>query len=446
MGSHDDRTAGPERKGRLWWVTAAAVLGLSIGLFAPLAAVLVRPNEKPTAILKDSRMMVRRGHSVTVDATLSHVPNRPDARLRFEWSDPEDHLLSPAMVDAEGPAAQSLVVYGVDAGPREIILRVTHTSRCHRFARLWMSAVPCEVSDEARAFLYVRPANCRPGSRMPADELILEDARVIRAEDRDGECRLVLPKLIVTNGHRLEIRDEVPVETPEGGTRIIGFREGAANAGVSVAGTDAGRARDGQVGIDGGNGSVGGDGQNGRDAGPVVMVAPTLIGHLSIENNGQGGGRGGIGGRGGLGGRGGNAIMGSVNACDRLISAQAGGKGGTSGAGGPGGRGGNAGEVRIEFTQSVAPPHRLTVAADGGGSGPGGPTGYQGRGGIGGFDAAGVACAAGPDGPAGQDGQRGPSGSAGPMGAAARISVRNGAEESSRPPDQGRTVSLPNPP
>jgi hypothetical protein len=443
MTSTGSGTASRERTGSLQWILAAALAGLFIGLFVPITAVLMRPNEKPQAVLKENRVQGRVGDSVTLDASLSHVPNRPDARLRVEWLDTSNRVLLPAGVDPEGARARLLVVHGVAAGEREIILRVTHTSRCHRFAKLWISPTYCEVSDEARAHLDFRPADCKPGRGLPADELVLEGARLIGSNDRDAECRLVLPQLIVTNGHSLEIRDTVPVEAAAGGSRIVAFRAAPPNAASGAAGVGSPNAIDGQPGAEGGNGAFGQPGQEGRDAGPIVIVAPSLLGQLSIENNGQAGGRGGIGGRGGQGGKGGNTMMASATKCDRLAEAQAGGRGGASGRGGVGGRGGNAGKVRMEVTRPVASPNRVTISADGGAGGAGGPAGYPGRGGKGGFGVTRVSCPSLADGPEGPEGERGSTGPMGATGAPAAITVRDGNEDRSRQPGHRTIVNLP---
>jgi hypothetical protein len=430
------------RTTRLFWILAASLGGLVVGLVLPVAAVIMYPNEKPQALLKQDRMRSRVGDFVVLDASPSKVSNRADARLRIEWTDTSNRLLLPTGIDPEGPNARLLTVYGTAPGEREIVLRVTNTSRCHRLAKFALSSTYCEVSDETRARVDFRP-DCKPGPGLPADELVLDGARVIGAGDLNADCRLILPKLIVTNGNRLEIREDVPIETAAGGSRIVAFRSAAANGAAGGAGIDSPRASDGQPGADGGVGTPGQVGANGRDSGPVVIVASALHGQLNIENTGQAGGRGGIGGRGGQGGRGGNTLMASVNNCDRLIEAQSGGKGGASGLGGSGGRGGNAGPVRIELTRPVVSPNRVAISADGGAGGPGGPPGYPGRGGKGGFGVTRTACPPASDGPDASPGQSGATGSASQVGSPAAISVLDGPKDRSQGPGPGTVVSLP---
>jgi hypothetical protein len=428
----------------LLWMAAAALSGLATGVALSLAAIVVYPNEKPQALLKQDRMRSRVGETVVLDASPSKVLNRPEARLRIDWMDASDRLLLPAGVDPEGANARVLTVYGTSPGEREIVLRVTNTSRCHRLAKFALPPRYCEASDEVRARVDFRP-ECKSGAGLPVDELVLDSARVIGANELNTECRLVLPKLIVTNGHRLEIREEVPLETAPGGSRIIAFRAPAPNGAAGAAGTDGPRASEGQPGTDGGAGTAGQIGPNGRDAAPVVIVSSALSGQLAIENTGQAGGRGGIGGRGGQGGRGGNTLMASVSNCDRLIEAQPGGKGGASGPGGNGGRGGNAAPVQIEFARPVVSPSKLTVSADGGAGGAGGPPGYPGRGGKGGFGVTRAACPPAADGPDAVAGQPNASGSAGQAGSAAALAVRDGSRDRSQSAGSGTAVSLPTP-
>src|ERR1043166_8407921 len=276
MTSAENSAVLPRQKRHLYWVAAAAASGLAVGLLVPISAVLMWPNEKPQALLKETHVQGRVGETVTLDASSSSVPNRPDARLRFEWSDSSGHLLLPLGIDPEGAGSRVLVISGVAVGEREVILRVTNASRCHRFARLWMSPTACEASDETRAVVEFRPADCKPAEGLPSEELMLESARVIGAQHRNAECRLVLPKRIVTNGHSLEIRDQVPIVAAAGGSRIVAFTGEQAKGAAGTPGSDAPQARDGVLGVDAGNGGVGQNGQAGRDAGPITIVAPAL--------------------------------------------------------------------------------------------------------------------------------------------------------------------------
>jgi hypothetical protein len=160
----------------------------------------------------------------------------------------------------------------------------------------------------------------------------------------------------------------------------------------------------GNNGANGGNGSPGGNGSsgaNGRNAPDLVLIAleVEIVGvtsHLTIDFDGQVGGKGG---RGQNGGKGGNGMGGRIGdsdtswpgiGCDRQPgSGGQGGNGGDGGTGGPGGKGGDAGDISIistlaNVTSGPFVMGDISYVNDGGNQGEGGLGGFGGRGGLGG--------------------------------------------------------------
>lgn len=437
--AEDDRLRPMNR----WrWIAAAAGAGLVVGLAGPLVAVLALPNEKPRAALVETILQGKVGETLLLDGSPSGVPNRPGATLRFDWLDEEGRLLLPPGVDPIGASGRTLEVHGAATGERQIILRVTNASRCHRFARLWLPMAACEASAEVKARIEFHPAQCSPGPGLP-DELVLDGPRTLGVADRNADCRLKLPRLIVTEGHRLEIRDVVPLEAASEGSRIMAFRSAPPHSAAGSPGSDPPPAAAGQPGGDALGGGAGHTGTAGRNADEIIIVVQAFRGDLSIENSGQAGGRGGLGGRGGQGGRGGSAEFAPGDRCDVRVPARSGGRGGAGGNGGEGGRGGKAGAVRVETLQAIAGPWKLTIAADGGVGGNGGPSGYPGLGGQGGYGVTRAGGCTQPDGPTGADGPQGAPGAKGATGTPGAITIRSGLPERSIPPRQGTVVTLP---
>jgi hypothetical protein len=443
---------------------AGIVGGLAIGMFGPVLRILLDPNRAPVAgILPMHDIQAQVGERVLLNASPSAVPGRAKARLRFEWFDAEgDFRLLPAGIDPESDQAKQLEIYGATPGERRITLRVTNMSRCHIFTNLRLSPEQCEKSGEEVAHItfvgtdpgdpgprdpgprdagrhdpdprgtdtVADPQPCRPGRGLPADKLVLDGPRTIGAEDRNADCRLVLPGLIVTNGFELRVKDEAAVAAAAGGTRIVAFQDAPPRA---TAGSAGARGANGQADKEGGAGGAGEQGRTGRNAGLIVIDATRLSGALSIDNTGQAGGQGGIGGRGGIGGNGGRGTSSVVrgSACDRPAqNGLRGGNGGNGGPGGPGGVGGNGGDVRIKLAQAIAAPGGVVVHAGGGAGGAGGPGGFQGFAGDGGLAGSNDApCPAAQKGEAGQQGLPGLSGTAGSRGVPGVFELKAGGTQ-----------------
>lgn len=161
---------------------------------------------------------------------------------------------------------------------------------------------------------------------------------------------------------------------------------------------------DGGTGITGARGNAGGPGRDAPGSITVVALEVEVVGlgsHLTIDWDGQAGGKGGKGQQGGQGGNGmagregGTESSWGSESCTR--SAGDGGRGGDGGAGGPGGhggRGGNAGPIYIVS---------LPALIGGGGALVGGSISYVNDGGSGGAPGKG-----GPGGPRGTPGKKGP--------------------------------------
>jgi hypothetical protein len=445
-------------------VRAVAVLlpaglagGFAIGLFAPVLRILLfDPNVRPVAVLANEELQARVGERVILSAALSGVPGHSEARLRFEWFDADgDFRLLPTGIDPESPAARQLEIYGASPGERRVTLRVTNTSRCYMFRNLGLSPQLCEKSGEQVAHITFtgteeperpqrdpdRPSPpqppCRPGgSGLPADKLVIDTPRVINADNRNADCRLMLPALIVTNGYPLRIDFQGAVEAAAGGTRIVAFQDEAPYDPSTMQGAPGAHGSNGE-GTPGGNGGPGVQGRSGANAGAIMIEASRLSGVLAIDNSGQTGGKGGTGGRAGNGGLGvsgaSSVVRGTV--CERPSqNGLRGGNGGNGGPGGAGGSGGNGGDVRITLAEPVAAPARLTVRTNGGQGGAGGSGGFYGNAGYGGYagrsDAPCPPAQPGENGRAGSLGPRGPAGSRGAPGVfefkAGGVPVRTG--------------------
>jgi hypothetical protein len=425
--------------------------GLVIGLFAPvLRILLLDPNVKPVAVLANEELQARVGERVFLSAALSGVPGHSEARLRFEWIDADgDFRLLPAGIDPESPAARQLEIYGASPGERRITLRVTNTSRCYMFRNLGLSQQLCETSGEQVAHITFtgteeperpqrdpdrsqRPQQpCGPGgSGLPADKLVLDTPRVINADQRSADCRLMLPALIVTNGFPLRIEYQAAVEAAAGGTRIVAFQDEPPHAGEGTAGAHGAAVQAAGDGEAGGGGGPGEQGRPGANAGAIVIQAARLSGVLAIDNSGQTGGKGGTGGRAGNGGLGASGASSVVRGtvCERAAqNGMRGGNGGNGGPGGAGGSGGNGGDVRITFAEAIATPARLTVRTGGGQGGNGGSGGFFGNAGDGGYAGRGDApCRPARPGDNGQAGSLGPRGPAGSRGAPGVFELKAG--------------------
>jgi hypothetical protein len=460
-------------------LAAGLAVGLLIGLFAPVLRILMfDPNVKPVAVLVNEELRAQVGERIFLNGALSAVPGHPESRLRFEWFDTDgDFRLLPAGIDPEGPAARLLEIYGAGPGERRITLRVTNTSRCYMFGRVGLSPRLCEKSGEQIAHITFAgeperpppapqpriqpeqpspqppapqtPPPCRPGGGgLPVDRLVLDGPRVINADNRNADCRLVLPALIVTNGFPLRIEYQGAVEAGPGGTRIVAFQNEAAYDPRTMQGPAGSHGSDGE-GTPGTHGGPGMQGRPGANAGAIVIEASRLSGSLAIDDSGQTGGRGGTGGRAGNGGRGvsGASAIGRGAVCERPAgNGMRGGDGGRGGPGGGGGAGGNGGEVRITLAQPVAAPDRLTVRSDGGQGGVGGgggAFGFQGDGGHAGTSEA--PCPAAQPGEKGQPGSLGPAGQAGSRGApgASELKAGNVPVRAAGPMRQGEQVQVP---
>ncbi len=161
----------------------------------------------------------------------------------------------------------------------------------------------------------------------------------------------------------------------------------------------------GNNGANGGNGAGGNNGANGSNGrtAPRQLVVIALevefagmTDHLTIDWDGQAGGKGGRGQSGGDGGDGMGGRIGESDTtwpgtgCDRQPgNGGAGGNGGNGGTGGNGGRGGNAGHIFVistspNITSGGFVSGQITYVNDGGTGGDGGLGGYGGRGGRGG--------------------------------------------------------------
>jgi hypothetical protein len=441
---------------------AGIVGGLAIGAFGPVLRILLDPNRAPVAgILPMHDIQAQVGERVLLNASPSAVPGRAKARLRFEWFDADgDFRLLPAGIDPESDQAKQIEIYGATAGERRITLRVTNMSRCHIFTNLGLSPQHCETSGEEVAHItFVGPdpddpgprdlphdANppdpaphgtagpCLPGRGLPSDKLVLEGGpRAIGADDRNADCRLVLPGLIVTNGFELRIKDDAAIAAAVGGTRIVAFQDAPPRATAGSAGARGANGLAEKEGGAGGAGGAGEQGRTGRNAGLIAIEAARLSGVLTIDNSGQPGGQGGIGGRGGIGGNGGRGASSIArgSACDRPAqNGLRGGNGGNGGPGGPGGIGGNGGDVRIKLAQPIAGPDGVVVHAGGGPGGAGGPGGFQGFAGEGGLPASNDApCPAAQKGEAGQQGLPGLSGAAGSRGVPGVFELKAGGTQ-----------------
>ncbi len=429
---------------------AGIVGGLAIGMLGPVLRILLDPNRPPVAgILPMHDIQAQVGERVLLNASPSAVPGRAKARLRFEWFDADgDFRLLPPGVDPESDQAKQLEIYGATPGERRITLSVTNTSRCHIFANLGLSPEHCEKSGEEVAHITfvgadpgdpdprgvdpgAGPQPCRPGRGLPADKLVLDGPRAIGADDRNPDCRLVLPGLIVTNGFELRVKDEAAVAADAGGTRIVAFQDAPPRA---TAGSAGARGANGQAEREGGAGGAGGageQGRTGRNAGLIVIEAARLSGVLTIDNSGQAGGQGGIGGRGGIGGNGarGASSIARGSACAAQNGLR-GGNGGNGGPGGPGGNGGNGGDVRIKLGRAIAPPDGVVVRAGGGPGGAGGLGGFPASAGDGGASWNNdPLCQAAQKGQDGQPGLPGLSGTAGSRGVPGVFELKAGGTQ-----------------
>jgi hypothetical protein len=197
--------------------------------------------------------------------------------------------------------------------------------------------------------------------------------------------------------------------------------------------------RDGGTGQPGAQGNLGGNGQSAPGTLTVVALEVEVIGltsHLSIDWDGQGGGKGS---RGQQGGKGGNGMAGREGGTESSWGSESctrgagdggrGGDGGPGGPGGPGGRGGNAGDIYIISNTANISGSGVLVGGSisyvndggsGGGGGRGGPGGERGTPGKKGPRNS--PCDAGDP---GEQGERGADsstdGAVGAMGAAARV-------------------------
>src|ERR1700724_2781485 len=230
----DDNDSRGVAGGRRFKATLLLALGLIVscavalivGALVAAALVYLRPNQAPLANLRETEIIARVGQRVELNGSLSVVPGQPDARLRFDWLDEDGYQLRPVGIDPYGNEARQIEVRGLVPGERRIVLRVTNAPRCHRLSNLWLSPAGCEKSSDAVAhILFVPEGPC--GNGLP-NELVLAGPREIGVADRTAQCRLVLPRLIVTNGHELKIHYEGVIEVATGGTQIIAFREAGA--------------------------------------------------------------------------------------------------------------------------------------------------------------------------------------------------------------------------
>lgn len=201
--------------------------------------------------------------------------------------------------------------------------------------------------------------------------------------------KILLPDVLVTNGHALKITAHTISSSSGKGVEIFAFRRNKAPNGVSGAdghhGTD-GQAKSGESGGHGAHGAHGNPGKPGADAGEIILEAHTVAVPIKIHNSGQGGGDGGHGGKGGDGGGGGTG----QDALDRLDSSRTfelcrrpAGLGGGGGDGGDGGRGGDAGAGGDggRVTIVAAEAKKISIEALGGSSGLAGKGGKRGAGG-----------------------------------------------------------------
>ena len=190
--------------------------------------------------------------------------------------------------------------------------------------------------------------------------------------------------------------------------------------------SDVGQGNGGAAGGSGGNGVGGSKGTMGRDAPKfslvVLEVEAGLVSHLTIDFDGQNGGRGGRGQNGGAGGNGMGGRDGdtdpdwpSADDCERQPgSGGNSGNGGDGGPGGPCGNGGRAGDITIwstndQITTGPLISGKVTYVNDGGSGGEGGLGGVGGKAGLfagkPGFKTS--ACDAASSGGVGSDGQPG---------------------------------------
>lgn len=245
----------------------------------------------------------------------------------------------------------------------------------------------------------------------------LNNGRLIFAPEKDREGRycqnyfVVCRKLTIVGGRKPG--DPTPCGPDEPGTNYSGNnvitwlgRLAAAATGATksqgAAGTDNGGAVGDPHGPAGGNGAdgeagnPGGNGQSAPGSLTIVALEVEVIGasHLTIDWDGQTGGRGGPGQRGGDGGDGGRGADGQTESswgsesCSRGAgNGGNGGNGGRGGNGGNGGRGGNAGPIYVISTidqisgSGAFVGGDITYVNDGGSGGNGGSASNGGSGG-----------------------------------------------------------------
>lgn len=154
---------------------------------------------------------------------------------------------------------------------------------------------------------------------------------------------------VITNGHQLLLDTNSLVIGGKG--KITGFKEPAPSqvlipAAISTVPGKAGRDDiHGRTGDRGYKGKEGYEGIAGRqDSKSIQVIANNIEGQLTINGNGQTGGRGGKGGKGGRGGDGGNGLNGDVEAVWGGLGGSKGRPGGNAGRGGAPGHGGNGGQ------------------------------------------------------------------------------------------------------
>lgn len=245
----------------------------------------------------------------------------------------------------------------------------------------------------------------------------LNNGRLIFAPDKSKEGRycqhyfVVCRKLTIVGGRKPG--DPTPCGPDDPGTNyasnnVITWlgRLNAAVTGATKPQAGPGADRSGEVGnphgpaggngIDGEAGNPGGNGQNAPGSLTIVALEVEVIGpsHLTIDWDGQTGGRGGPGQRGGDGGDGGRGADGQTESnwgsesCSRGAgNGGNGGNGGRGGDGGTGGRGGNAGPIYVISTldqisgAGAFVGGDITYINDGGSGGNGGAAANGGAGG-----------------------------------------------------------------
>ena len=281
------------------------------------------------------------------------------------------------------------------------------------------------------------------------DEIhFLNNGRLIFTPDKAREGRycssyaVVCRKLIVTGGHKPGSLNPCGPDDPGqeyAGNNVITWKGRLQSAG---SGLGKAKAADGDSfdrndwsgadnpsdrhGLPGGTGHAGEKGNVGKDGdlapGSLTVVALEVVldgaGHLSLDWDGQTGGRGGDGqpggdGGNGMGGRDGKteSSWGSESCARATGNGGRGGDGGSGGEGGNGGVGGKAGDVFVISTHGNISgtggfvSGNITYVLDGGTGGAGGKGGRGGSPGLGGrAGAKGSACDAADDGDSGNEG------------------------------------------